>query len=156
MGSRCVRISKSLRVIKIYSILFTLQLFAGSYTCLTWYFFQVDLTSSFTSYNLSSDLKRSKRARWQGDKSTCQIKLVKLTILSSRTCHRKWNLSPNLSPQVEFVIQTICHITPWPHPFHCTNSHEATQVVHRKWGSIKREDSFIIIAEHPSEFVDCE
>jgi len=56
--------------------------------------FQVDLTSSLTSYNLSSDLKRSKRARWQGDKSTCQVKLVKLTILSGSTCHCKWNLSP--------------------------------------------------------------
>ena len=109
--------------------------------------FQVDLTSSLTSYNLSSDLKRSKRARWQGDKSTCQVKLVKLTILSGRTCHCKWNLSP---------IKTICHITPRPHPFHCTNSHEATQVVHRKWGSTKREDPFIIVAEHLSEFVDCE
>jgi len=49
-----------------------------------------------------------------------------------------------------------CDITPRPHPFHGTNSNKATQVVHRKWGSTKREDSVINVAERLSEVVDYE
>ena len=51
---------------------------------LTW---QVNLTS----YNLSRDLKRGKRVGCQVNLSS---QLVKLSSLSSGTCHRKWNLSP--------------------------------------------------------------
>ena len=50
-------------------------------------------------------------------------------------------------------------ITPCPHLFHGTNSHEATQVVHRKLRQTKRErvkDSFINVAEHLIEIVDYE
>ena len=131
------------------------------------------------------------RAMWQVNLSS---QLVKLTSLSSGTCHRKWDLAPTENvcrrwPAISFReslsrrrrclrdvlvlflhvvvclknifsdgqdVKYDCDTTPRQHFFHGTNSHEATQVVHRKWGSIKREDSFIIIAEHPSEFVDCE
>ena len=50
-------------------------------------------------------------------------------------------------------------ITPHPHPFHGTNSHEATQVVHRRCGQTKRErvkDSVINVAERLSKVVDYE
>ena len=47
-------------------------------------------------------------------------------------------------------------ITPRPHIFHGTNSHEATQVVHRKWGQTKREDPVINVPERLSEVVDYE
>jgi len=50
-------------------------------------------------------------------------------------------------------------ITPRLHLFHGTNSHKATQVVHRKWGQTKRgrvKDSVINVAERHSEVVDYE
>ena len=50
-------------------------------------------------------------------------------------------------------------ITPRLNPFHGTNSHEATQVVHRKWGKTKGErvkDSVINVAERLIEVVDYE
>ena len=57
-------------------------------------------------------------------------------------------------------------ITPRPHLFHSTNSHKATQVVHRKWEYTKRErvedsvinvkDSVINVTERRSEVVDSE
>ena len=62
---------------------------SGSYTCVR-RLFQLTWQVNLTSYNLSSELKSGKRARWQVNLSS---QLVKLTSLSSGTCHRKWDLS---------------------------------------------------------------
>jgi len=56
-----------------------------------WRLFKLIWQVNLTSYNLSSELKRGKRARWQVKMSS---QLVKLTSLSSGTCQRKWALVP--------------------------------------------------------------
>jgi len=142
---------------------------AGSFTCVIW---------GLCNYNLSSDLKRGKRARWQVNLSS---QLVKLTSLSSESCHLRkkicrqiffWeSLSRRrrclrdfsvLSLRVVVCLKkrifgwTRCEyhrdITPRPHLFHGTNSHEATQLVHRKLGWTKRvKDSVIHVAERLTE-----
>jgi len=52
----------------------------GSFTCAIWGLCKLTWQFNLTSYNLSSDLNRGKRASWQ---------VVKLTSLSSGSCRRK-------------------------------------------------------------------
>jgi len=65
--------------------------FPGSYTCVIWGLCTLTWQVNLTSHNLSSDLNRGTRARWQVNLSS---QLVKLIGLSSGTCHCKWVLSP--------------------------------------------------------------
>jgi hypothetical protein len=108
---------------------------------------------NLTSYNLSSDLKRGKRAGWQVNLSN---QIDKLTGLSSGTCHRRWKLSstnrhfffgeslacrrrclrdfPVIFLRVLVCLKSVFSdgqdvkydrdITPHPNLFHGTNSHE--------------------------------
>ena len=84
---------KSLRVIKIYSILFTLQLFAGSYTCLIWWFFKLTWRV-YLQVITCQVIWRG--VRGQGDKLTSQ--LVKLNLSSWQFC-----------PIVLVTASEICH-----------------------------------------------
>ena len=140
-----------------------------SYTCVIWGLCKLTWQVNLTSYNLSSDLKRGKRAR---RKSICQVNLsswlvcqVEL-VTASGICHllkkfagvsrqfffRIAIASEKLFARFSGPIFACCrlskkrvfgwtrceiwlsHITPRPHLFLGTDSHEATQVVHRKLG----------------------
>jgi len=146
---------------------------SGSLTCVIWGLCTLTWQVNLTSNNLSSDSNRGKWAMWQVNLSS---QLVKLTSLSSGTCHRKWDLAPTENvcrrwPAISFReslsrrrrclrdvlvlflhvvvclknmfsdgqdVKYDCDTTPRQHFFHGTNSHEATQVVHRKLGETKR------------------
>jgi len=119
---------------------------------LCWY---DDLSSYLTTWQVINDQMIWRRASGRGDKSTCYT----LTSLSSGTCHwrRHFCFWESLERRrrclrdfsVVFLCVPVClksvfsdgqdvkydrDTTPHPHPFHGTNSHEVTQIVHRKWG----------------------
>jgi len=67
----------------------------GPTLVLIWWLFKLTWQVNLTNDNLSSDLRRGKRTGWQINLSS---QLVKLTSLSSGTCHRNRDLWHNTCP----------------------------------------------------------